>query len=91
MKDRIKVHAWTTHHGAEATEEVCKNTKTPLPWIVRKRMVAFTIGLMGYAGYVYVGRLCLPMIQEKRGAQEDKETGGECRKSRTILIYVLNR
>ncbi|KAF5326794.1 hypothetical protein D9619_004046 [Psilocybe cf. subviscida] len=75
MKDRNKVHARTIHYGAVATERARDDTKTPLPWIVRERMVALTCGMIGYAGYVYVGRLCLPAIQERPGAQEDKETG----------------
>ncbi|KAM6490991.1 zf-DHHC domain containing protein [Amanita muscaria] len=33
------------------------------PWIVRKFMVFITIGIMGYAAYVYIGRLCVPFIQ----------------------------
>lgn len=44
----------------------------PQPWIVRKLMVAITVGIMGYAGYVYIGRFALGMIHNGhrgRGSQ----------------------
>lgn len=39
----------------------------PQPWIVLKFMVAVTLGLLIYAAYVYVGRLCVPIIQRQSG------------------------
>ncbi|KAJ3972005.1 zf-DHHC-domain-containing protein [Lentinula raphanica] len=38
----------------------------PQPWIVLKLMVFITIGIMGYAAYVYIGRFCLEMIKGER-------------------------
>ncbi|GLB44476.1 putative DHHC palmitoyltransferase family protein [Lyophyllum shimeji] len=47
----------------------------PQPWIMRKSMIAFTLGLMGYSVYVYVGRLCVDMIRQKPGAGGSRSTG----------------
>jgi len=42
------------------------NNPKPQPWIVLKLVVFFTIGIMGYAGYVYIGRFCLDGIRGRR-------------------------
>ncbi|RXW18095.1 hypothetical protein EST38_g7766 [Candolleomyces aberdarensis] len=47
----------------------------PQPWIVLKMVVFITLGIIGYAAYVYVGLLVLPMIQRRRGAEGSRETG----------------
>jgi palmitoyltransferase len=47
----------------------------PQPWIVLKMVVFLTLGLMGYAAYVYVGLLVVPMIQRRAGAEGSRETG----------------
>ncbi|KAF5329456.1 hypothetical protein D9619_009102 [Psilocybe cf. subviscida] len=61
--------------AAEAAREKRENRQSPPPWIARKLMVAFTWGIIGYAGYVYIARLCLPMIQRRPGVQGGKDTG----------------
>ncbi|KAF4586332.1 palmitoyltransferase pfa5 [Pleurotus pulmonarius] len=35
----------------------------PQPWIALKLTIFVTIGIMGYAAYVYIGRFCVPMIR----------------------------
>lgn len=35
----------------------------PQPWIVLKLAVFITAGIIAYACYVYIGRLCVPMIR----------------------------
>ena len=56
-----------------------RRQKRKQPWIVRKFMVPITLGIMGYAAYVYVGRLCVPMIKRKRDAGAGRGTGSEWR------------
>lgn len=43
----------------------------PQPWIVLKIAVGITVAIIGYASYVYIGRLCVPMLLE-----EDNTLGG---------------
>ncbi|KAF8920141.1 DHHC palmitoyltransferase-domain-containing protein [Mucidula mucida] len=38
---------------------------TPPPWITVKLMVPITFGIMVYAAYVYIGRLCVPAIRQR--------------------------
>ncbi|EIW56472.1 zf-DHHC-domain-containing protein [Trametes versicolor FP-101664 SS1] len=52
----------------EAREKSAARRAKPQPWIVRKLTVFITIGIMGYAFYVYIGRLCVPMIKRETGA-----------------------
>ncbi|KAF6749696.1 hypothetical protein DFP72DRAFT_535029 [Ephemerocybe angulata] len=47
----------------------------PQPWVVLKMAVAITFGLMGYAAYVYIGVLVVPMLQEKRTAEGSRREG----------------
>lgn len=35
----------------------------PQPWVVLKLAVFITAGIIAYACYVYIGRLCVPMIR----------------------------
>ncbi|KXN92539.1 putative palmitoyltransferase ZDHHC20 [Leucoagaricus sp. SymC.cos] len=46
----------------QAREKRANRTK-PQPWIVRKLAVFLTLGIMGYAGYVYIGRFCVSAIK----------------------------
>ncbi|KAF9481622.1 zf-DHHC-domain-containing protein [Pholiota conissans] len=59
----------------ERAREKRYNRTKPQPWIVRKLMIGVTLGIMGYAGYVYIARLCIPMIRRERGAQAGRSTG----------------
>ncbi|PPQ80332.1 hypothetical protein CVT25_003615 [Psilocybe cyanescens] len=61
--------------AAEVAQEKRENRTKPQPWIVRKLMVGFTIGVMGYAAYVYIRQLCLPMIWKREGAPASQGTG----------------
>ncbi|KAF5334991.1 hypothetical protein D9611_010050 [Ephemerocybe angulata] len=47
----------------------------PQPWVVQKMAVAITFGLMGYAAYVYIGVLVVPMLQEKPAAEGSRREG----------------
>jgi len=65
-------------HAAVAAREKRSSRTTKQPWIVRKLMIFVTLGILGYASYVYIGRLCLPMIQKHSGAPAGRGTGSEC-------------
>jgi hypothetical protein len=73
----------------EAADTARKNrmerTK-PQPWIVRKLMVGFTLGLMGYAAFVYIQYLCLPMIQRKNNSQGSRGIGSALIIQRLIVV-----
>ncbi|KAF8900441.1 DHHC palmitoyltransferase-domain-containing protein, partial [Gymnopilus junonius] len=43
--------------AAVAAQEKRRNRTKPQPWIVRKLMIAVTLGIMGYAAYVYIRQL----------------------------------
>ncbi|KAF5334978.1 hypothetical protein D9611_010038 [Ephemerocybe angulata] len=47
----------------------------PQPWVVLKMAVAITFGLMGYAAYVYIGVLVVPMLQAKPAAEGSRREG----------------
>ena len=38
------------------------------PWVVLKMTIVLLLGIIGYANYVYIGRLCVPMIRHDSGA-----------------------
>ena len=50
----------------------------PQPWIVLKLAVFITIAIITYAWYVYVSRLCVPMIKRDAGALGSRGLGSEC-------------
>ncbi|PPQ86953.1 hypothetical protein CVT26_007908 [Gymnopilus dilepis] len=60
--------------AARANERHRKRTK-PQPWIVRKLMIGVTLGIMGYAAYVYIRQVCLPMVWRREGAGAGRGTG----------------
>ncbi|KAH6907326.1 vacuole protein [Coprinopsis sp. MPI-PUGE-AT-0042] len=61
--------------AARAREDRYKERPEPQPWLVQKFMVAITLGIMGYTGYVYLAVFVRPMIQEREGAVADRRTG----------------
>lgn len=76
--------------AAEHAREKRYNRTKPQPWIVRKLMVGVTTGIIGYAGYVYIQRLCVPMVRGERRAQAGRSTGSECpRDYRRTDISIL--
>ncbi|KAF8970663.1 DHHC palmitoyltransferase-domain-containing protein [Flammula alnicola] len=75
LKQREHSCCGVIEQAAETAREKRYNRTKPQPWIVRKLMVAVTAGIMGYAAYVYIQRLCLPMIRKGRRAQAGRSTG----------------
>ena len=59
----------------ESESETRKNRQRPQPWVIRKIWIPFTLGIMGYSGYAYIARLCLPMIKRTHGALGSRATG----------------
>jgi palmitoyltransferase len=53
-----------------------RNREGPQPWIVRKLLIGIVFGLVGYSYYVFVERLCVPMIRKDGGAFGTFGTGG---------------
>ncbi|KAF9529851.1 DHHC palmitoyltransferase-domain-containing protein [Crepidotus variabilis] len=49
----------------EARERRDKRRATPQPWLVRKLLIPFTLGILGYSGYVFVSKVCLGMIRRE--------------------------
>lgn len=54
-----------------------ENRTKPQPWVVRKLAIAIVFGLAGYTFYVYIGRICVPMIRRSSGALGGRTTGSE--------------
>ncbi|KAJ6465751.1 DHHC palmitoyltransferase-domain-containing protein [Mycena sanguinolenta] len=50
----------------EARERREKRRSKPQPWVVRKLTVALTVGIIGYAGYVYAGRFAVRLMRGGR-------------------------
>jgi len=61
----------------ESKSKTRKNKQRPQPWFIRKIWILFTLGIMGYSGYAYIARLCLPMIKRTQGALGSQATGSE--------------
>lgn len=55
-----------------------KRKRKPMPWILLKLTVVVTAGIMAYAFYVYIGRLCVPLIRRDSGAIGGRATGSKC-------------
>ncbi|KAH9852983.1 zf-DHHC-domain-containing protein [Lenzites betulinus] len=53
---------------AEAREKSAARRSKPQPWIVLKLTIFIAIGIIGYVFYVYIGRLCIPMLRHDAGA-----------------------
>ncbi|KDQ06688.1 hypothetical protein BOTBODRAFT_167841 [Botryobasidium botryosum FD-172 SS1] len=53
---------------AEEYERQNSKKQGPQPWIVRKLAIFLVLGLQGYTVYVYVGRICVPMIRRDASA-----------------------
>lgn len=72
----------------EAMEKREAKRNKPQPWIARKLAVFVTLGIIGYAWYVYVGRLCVPMIRRDDSALGSRGMGGELHGHFTSLLYT---
>ncbi|KAH9053825.1 DHHC palmitoyltransferase-domain-containing protein [Lactarius vividus] len=49
--------------------------KGPQPWFVLKLTVAISAAIIAYTAYVYIGRLCIPMIKRKSSSLGSRTMG----------------
>jgi len=54
-----------------------KRRSKPQPWILLKFAIFLTLGIIGFATYVYVDRFCVPMLTRKPEAMGDRVFGSE--------------
>jgi hypothetical protein len=54
-----------------------RRNKGPKPWFVLKLSVAVAAAIIAYTGYVYIGRLCIPMIKRERDSLGSRRLGSE--------------
>ena len=60
-----------------SAHEKSKRRRSGQPWILKKLIVIITLGVMVYGAYVYLGRLCVPMIRRRNDAGAGRGTGSE--------------
>ncbi|KAL7278720.1 LOW QUALITY PROTEIN: hypothetical protein ACG7TL_007723 [Trametes sanguinea] len=69
----------------EARERSAKRRAKPQPWIVRKFTILIALAIIVYAFYVYIGRLCVPMIRRDPGALGGRGLG------RLIMLWAYEK
>jgi hypothetical protein len=52
--------------------------KGPKPWFVLKLSIGLSAAIIAYSSYVYIGRLCIPMIRRERNSLGSRTLGSEC-------------
>ncbi len=73
----------------EAREKSEARRNKPQPWIVRKLAVFITIAMIAYTWYVYVGRMCVPMIRRDAGALGSRGLGSKLKFIHAAVIGTL--
>ncbi|KAL4077514.1 zf-DHHC-domain-containing protein [Scleroderma citrinum] len=68
-------------------ETRARRANKPQPWIVLKLTVGLTLGIAGYATYVYVGKVCKDMITRSGDPMGSLVVGGE--PSFIVLFLVV--
>jgi hypothetical protein len=61
---------------------------TPPPWILLKLAVFITLGIIVYATYVYIGRLCVPMLKRNNGALGSRSLASACAVGRDAVAMT---
>lgn len=61
----------------EGPTAAAQKRKSGHPWVVQKLMVVIVFGLLVYGAYIYIGRLCVPMIKRRSDAGAGRGTGSE--------------
>jgi palmitoyltransferase len=51
--------------------------KGPQPWLVLKLTIAIAVAIVAYTAYVYIGRLCIPMIKRESSSLGSRTMGSE--------------
>jgi palmitoyltransferase len=70
---------------AAARSRSRRRQKGPKPWFVLKLSVALAAGIISYSSYVYIGRLCIPMIKRERNSLGSRRLGSESRCLSSLL------
>jgi hypothetical protein len=65
-----------------------RRRKGPKPWFVLKLSVALAVAIIAYAGYVYIGRLCIPMIKREHNSLGSRRLGGESQRLPRTPIFL---
>lgn len=65
-----------TIQDAKYNARAAKGNK-PQPWIALKLTIGMSMAIIGYTGYVYIGRFCVPMILRQQHALGGRTIGGE--------------
>lgn len=66
-----------------------RRNKGPKPWFVMKLSIAVAAAIIAYAGYVYIGRLCIPMIKRERNSLGSRRLGSESQCLRTSQFFFI--
>ena len=61
-----------------------KRRSKPQPWILLKFAIFLTLGIIGFATYVYVDRFCVPMLTREPEAMGDRVFGSELQFRRVL-------
>ena len=69
--------AYCAEFNTEIREKRHKRRSKPQPWILLKFAISLTLGVIGFATYVYVDRFCVPMLTRKPEAMGDRAFGSE--------------
>ena len=75
--DQHNTHSSTTVNSDVPPRR--SSRKGPKPWYILKLSVGFSAGIIAYSSYVYIGRLCIPMIKRERNSLGSRTLGSECR------------
>ena len=73
--DQRNDHSSTTANGEARTRR--NSRKGPVPWFVLKLSVGLTVAIIAYTSYVYIGRLCIPMIRRENSSLGSRTLGSE--------------
>jgi len=66
-----------------------RRNKGPKPWFVLKLSVAVAVAIIAYAGYVYIGKLCIPMIKRESDSLGSRRLGSESQCLPPYLFFYI--
>ena len=75
---------------ATARRRSRRRNKGPQPWFVLKLSVALAFGIVAYSSYVYIGKLCIPMIKRESNALGSRRLGSESRLPHLPVLFFCD-
>ncbi|GAA5958926.1 hypothetical protein JCM8115_000692 [Rhodotorula mucilaginosa] len=81
-RERVKLMGIRQHLEVQRVRQ--QEKQEPDHWFVRKFIIGIVVGVFGYSYYVYVVRLCVPMIR-----MQDNRLGGRAQGLVYLVIYHL--